>query len=429
MTDRAGAEAHVLLDPLALLARVGLAVAALEARDDALEGEHVGALAAHPVPVLDVDLVAVRAEEEEALPLLVEVLPRRLEVDLVAVGDRLDDGLVEARVAERPGDERALADRERRVGHQQVGVDLLLGPESGAARAGAVRRVEGEDARLELREPHAVLRAGEVLRERGRLAVEHVDHDEAIGELGRGLDRLGESRAQVRLQHEPVDDDLDRVLELLVELDRLLEQLDLAVDLDAREPFRAQLLEQVLELALAVAHDGRVDGELRPLLELEDLVDDRLLALPGDRAPAHRAVRLADPRVEQAQVVVDLGDRADGRARVAARRLLVDRDRGAEAVDRVHVRLLHHLEELAGVGGEALHVPALALGVDRVEGQARLAGTGQPGDADQLQARQPHGDVLEVVLPGAVNDELFLAHNQASLAPPEDANKCSLFRV
>ena len=38
-----GPEAHVLLDPLALLARVGLAVAALEARDDPLEGEHVRA--------------------------------------------------------------------------------------------------------------------------------------------------------------------------------------------------------------------------------------------------------------------------------------------------------------------------------------------------------------------------------------------------
>ena len=44
---RARPEAHVLLDPLALLRRVGLAVAALEARDDALEGEHVRALAAH----------------------------------------------------------------------------------------------------------------------------------------------------------------------------------------------------------------------------------------------------------------------------------------------------------------------------------------------------------------------------------------------
>ena len=37
------------------------------------------------------------------------------------------------------------------------------------------------------------------------------------------------------------------------------------------------------------------------------------------------------------------------------------------------VRLLHHLEELARVGGQALDVAALAFGVDGVEGEARLA--------------------------------------------------------
>src|SRR5207247_1894985 len=116
VADGARPEAHVLLDPLALLAGVGLAVAALEAGDDALEREHVRAPAAHPVAVLDVDAVAVSPVEEVVLLLLAEVLPGRLEVDLVAVGDRLDDRLVVARVAERPRHERPLADRERRVG-------------------------------------------------------------------------------------------------------------------------------------------------------------------------------------------------------------------------------------------------------------------------------------------------------------------------
>jgi hypothetical protein len=41
-------------------------------------------------------------------------------------------------------------------------------------------------------------------------------------------------------------------------------------------------------------------------------------------------------------------------------------------------------------------------------------------------ARQPDGDVLEVVLPRPVDDQLFLGHNQASLAGLVDANKCSL---
>ena len=76
-------------------------------------------------------------------------------------------------------------------------------------------------------------------------------------------------RPQVGAHHEPVDDDLDRVLELLVESrDALLEDVLLAVDLHAREALADQILEDVLVLALAVAHDRRVDREARSLLEL-----------------------------------------------------------------------------------------------------------------------------------------------------------------
>ena len=143
---------------------------------------------------------------------------------------------------------------------------------------------------------------------------------------------------------------------------------------------------------------------------VQHLVDDRVDRLPRDRLAADRAVRPPDPRVEQAQVVVDLRDRADRRARVPRGRLLVDRDRRAEAVDVVDVRLLHHLEELPRVGGERLDVAALPLRVDRVEGKARLAGAREPGDADQAVPRQADGDVLEVVLAGAVDYECVGSH-------------------
>ena len=128
--------------------------------------------------------------------------------------------------------------------------------------------------------------AGEVLREEHLLArVDHVDRDEALGEPCRGLDRLREARPEVGLHHEAVDDDLDRVLELLVELDRLLEQPLLAVDLHAREAVGAQLLEDVLVLALAVADDRRVDRELRALGEPQHLVDDRSRLCPAIGRP------------------------------------------------------------------------------------------------------------------------------------------------
>ena len=131
------------------------------------------------------------------------------------------------------------------------------------------------------------------------------------------------------------------------------------------------------------------------------------------RAAGH-AHRLADAGVEQAQVVVDLRDRGHGGAGVPAGGLLFDGDGRRQALDAVHVGLLHLVQELPGVGAEALHVAALPLGVEGVEGQAGLAAPGEAGDHHQAVAGEDQVEVLEVVLPGsldvnAVHDCLDLA--------------------
>ena len=122
-----------------------------------------------------------------------------------------------------------------------------------------------------------------------------------------------------------------------------------------------------------------------------------LAALPADRP--------ADARPQQPQVVVNLGGRADRRARIADAVLLADGDRRRDAVDAVDVRLLHPLEELAGVGGERLDVAALPFGVDGVEGERRLARPADAGEDDQLPVRQRQIDALQVVGAGAADDE------------------------
>jgi len=40
----------------------------------------------------------------------------------------------------------------------------------------------------------------------------------------------------------------------------------------------------------------------------------------------------------------------------------------------------------------------VALGINRIERQRRLAGAGKPGDDDELIARNLHIDVLEIML-------------------------------
>ena len=105
-------------------------------------------------------------------------------------------------------------------------------------------------------------------------------------------------------------------------------------------------------------------------------------------------------------MVGDLGDRADGAARALADALLLDRDGGREAFDRLDLGAGELVEELARVAREALDITSLALGVERVEGEARLAGAGGARDDDEAVAGDRDVDVLQVVRAGAVDRDL-----------------------
>ncbi len=89
---------------------------------------------------------------------------------------------------------------------------------------------------------------------------------------------------------------------------------------------------------------------------------------------------------------------------------LFDGDGRGQAVDDVHIRLFHPLQELPGVGGERFDVSPLPLGVESVEGQGRLARSGEAGDHHQPVSGQVQIDVFQVVLPGAADDDLIAVH-------------------
>ena len=202
-----------------------------------------------------------------------------------------------------------------------------------------------------------------------------------------------------------VDDDLDVVLELLVERRRVGDLGELAVDLEPLEAALHEVGDFLAVFALPAAHDRREQIEPGALRQRQHPVDHLAHRLALDRETGGGRIGDADPRPEQAHVVVDLGHRADGRARVLRRRLLLDRDRRREAVDLVDVRLLHHFEELAGIGRERLDIAPLPLGVDGVEGERGLARAREPGEHDQLVARNGEIDVLEVVLARAADHD------------------------
>ena len=106
-----------------------------------------------------------------------------------------------------------------------------------------------------------------------------------------------------------------------------------------------------------------------------DRVHDLLDALLLNHAPALGTMRLTDAREEQTQVVVDFRHRADGRARIVADALLVNRNRGRQSFDLIHVGLFHLPEELARVRAQRFDVAALSFRVDRIERERRFART------------------------------------------------------
>ena len=196
------------------------------------------------------------------------------------------------------------------------------------------------------------------------------------------------------------------MLDLLLQRGRFVEPDHVAVDHGARIPLRCQIAEEVDELALLLRHDGAEHLVAGALPELHELVGDLLHRLPLDLLAADRAVRYADARPQQPHVVVDLGDGADRRPRVAVRGLLVDRHRRAEPLDEVDVGAVDLAQELARVGGERLDVATLTLGEDRVEREGRFSGAGKAREHDHGVAGNLDVDVLQVVHAGTADTQV-----------------------
>ena len=65
----------------------------------------------------------------------------------------------------------------------------------------------------------------------------------------------------------------------------------------------------------------------------------------------------------------------------------------------VDVRSLHPLEELSDVGRHRLDESSLALGVERIEGERRLSGTGRTGHDRESTVWDLDGKIAQIVRP------------------------------
>src|SRR5262249_10519788 len=108
-----------------------------------------------------------------------------------------------------PRSDRPLTERSPRIRHDALRIDPRSHANAITRRAGAVRPVEGENARLDGRERDATSNASEPLAHPNRLGPlafgGRIREQPALAELERELDRVGQPALDPILHHDPID--------------------------------------------------------------------------------------------------------------------------------------------------------------------------------------------------------------------------------
>jgi len=125
--------------------------------------------------------------------------------------------------------------------------------------------------------------------------------------------------------------------------------VNLTVDTHPNKSLRAQVVEQIDIFAFAADDQWRKYHQSRFFRQFQYVINHLRDCLCRQRQIVVGALRFADPCIQQAQVVVNLGDRAYRRTRVVATCLLLDRDCRRQALDQVDIGFFHQLEELARI--------------------------------------------------------------------------------
>ena len=115
-----------------------------------------------------------------------------------------------------------------------------------------------------------------------------------------------------------------------------------------------------------------------------------LLSADRTESPSHTGI-------EQAQVFVDFGRSAYGGTGIAAAYFLLDGNGRGDTLDEIAFGLTHTSQKLAGVTAEAFHIAPLPLGIECIECERGLAGTGQSGYDDQLVAGNFHINIFQII--------------------------------
>ena len=175
---------------------------------------------------------------------------------------------------------------------------------------------------------------------------------------------------------------------------RLANINQLAINARANQTLFLQRFQHIFVKALARANNRGRQHDAFAGKCLQNRVRDLRGAHGRDFAAAYFSVFVAMPtcgraatRPQQAHGVVDFRGGRNRAARRVAATALLNGDRWRQAINAFHIWLLHLVQKLPRVGRQTLHVLALALRENSVEGQTTFATARDTREDHQLIAR------------------------------------------
>ena len=235
---------------------------------------------------------------------------------------------------------------------------------------------------------------------------DHVHPADAVALSERGFHPLDQATSVLATEHQPIQDHMEirpvrpgeqgagvKVYELIPALQSHEAAGEQRLDQDAVVPW-ARVLNREQDHRARLGKAGQQIVRHAPRM-----VAARLFPAVGADGPA----QLGE---EQPEEVRNLGRCADGGSSRANRVLLLDGDGRADVDQPIDIGPVQPFEKHPGVGAQRFHVAPLAFGKQGVEGQRGLAGARHAGDRGHRIVRNTEGDVLEVVLPRPLDQEV-----------------------
>ena len=122
-------------------------------------------------------------------------------------------------------------------------------------------------------------------------------------------------------------------------------------------------------------------------------------------------MRHANSRKQKPKIIINFCHRSYSRTRIAAGRLLVNRNRWTKSFNRINIRLVHRPQKLTRIRIQALHITTLTLGVNRIKCQAGFPRPTKPSNHHQLISRNLNIYIFQIVLTSTFNTN-YLCHNR-----------------